>query len=1200
MYDVKKLIDVREDYVKKIRAELLGPGSEFSTPDPEHELISSGPLGRYTMGVLYPQDVVLGFDNDDTVQESEETEELIIDETPETYLGDIVNKGPREADENMDEEVGLSAQHKPSSIGITFMAKGDVDSVTTTISFATYRSARADDCVVPFAPADPTAFSIPSQISDVLSYDPKSGLLKLAPDFTREKIERVKITLSDNNKELLNAAYRLLSLYLNGYVRMPRSFDLKIDFPNEKDYLKKNVPTDGIEASVSALRKKIDDDVWSVTIMLVNEGHSDKERHEDCLFQSKIEISSEKNRFVIVENDSNTDPSSLDEEEHSLELLYREKKTYGTGLGVSVDWTVDERGGVSLWSEYMPEYEIPPMSFNLPADMVAEGKLSMKFLSDLNRSDKAEKISGLTDLVDSYEKWICGLEKTAASLNKRYKSAASKNIEECKTACKRMRSGIETLRMNEKAYDAFVLANRAMFMQRVHLKFQGNAKGIDRYSGDEDVSEFLSNIDYNEADDKHIWRPFQIAFLLMDINSIVYDDSEERDLVDLIWFPTGGGKTEAYLGLTAFTIFYRRLAYPKRSSGTTVIMRYTLRLLTAQQFNRAATLICACEHIRRDYDNRRTNYPKYVLGNDPINIGLWIGREHIPNKIIEAKKHLDDFKKTNDAKHNKFHVLKCPWCGTRLTPAGKGEGSAGKLYGYMCDGRKFSIRCTHDDCTFADELPVQVIDEELYASPPTLLFGTVDKFASLPWNGDIGAFFDKDSKGRPPELIIQDELHLISGTLGTIVGLYETSVDAICKRGNVSPKIVASTATIRRAREQCSVLYNRDVVQFPAPGLDSDDSFFAKEIEISHENGVFGRKYVGIMPSGKTKAMMEIRAMAAMLQKSYEIEGLDEEKDKYWTLTVYFNSLRDLGKASTLVDDDVKDFIKRMSYRMMRRPRNLVGADELTSRINTTHLNNTLDKLEKREYSQENINNGIYASDVLIATNMISVGIDIARLNIMLMVGQPKLTGEYIQASSRIGREYPGVAFVQYDSTKSRDRSHYERFTSYHDSFYRYVEPTSATPFSDPARTRALHAVLVSILRNRAHLDDDYSAGEFDKKLHADDIRFCKEFVVDRAAKMNMRIERGAKIDLKELESEVDRFFDRWHLLAKRLNGDTPFCFGRKYMMTTPEKGGMRLLKQFNKDEFDDDATETLTSMRNVDTVVLGEMISKWRRNHER
>ena len=325
----------------------------------------------------------------------------------------------------------------------------------------------------------------------------------------------------------------------------------------------------------------------------------------------------------------------------------------------------------------------------------------------------------------------------------------------------------------------------------------------------------------------------------------------------------------------------------------------------------------------------------------------------------------------------------------------------------------------------------------------------MDKFALLPWKKEIGSFFAAGSENRSPELIIQDELHLISGPLGTMVGLYESAIDVLCQQKGIKTKIVASTATIQRAKEQCAALYDREVSQFPHPGLNAEDSFFARESNIDYDKGSFGRKYIGLMPSGKTKAMMEVRSIAALLQKINTMDLPDEIKDKFWTLTVYFNSLKDLGKCSTLVDDDVKDFIKRTAYRLgTAKDARMIGqADELTSRVSTTELNETLDKLEKLSYSKENIEKRHFPSNVLLATNMISVGIDVARLNVMLLVGQPKLTSEYIQASSRVGRSYPGVAFAMYDGSKSRDRSHYEQFRAYHESFYKHVEPTGATPF---------------------------------------------------------------------------------------------------------------------------------------------------------
>lgn len=442
-------------------------------------------------------------------------------------------------------------------------------------------------------------------------------------------------------------------------------------------------------------------------------------------------------------------------------------------------------------------------------------------------------------------------------------------------------------------------------------------------------------------------------------------------------------------------------------------------------------------------------------------------------------------------------------------------------------------------------------------------------------------------------MIIQDELHLISGALGTIVGLYETAVDALCSQKGIRPKIIASTATIRKAKEQCSVLYNRDVMQFPAPGIDADDSFFAKEAPIDYTKGMYGRKYVGIMPSGKTTAMTEIRMMAAMLQRMDMMDLPYAVKDKLWTLTVYFNSLRDLGKASTLVDDDVKDFIVRTANRFFTTRRLIIGADELTSRVSTTELNETLDKLEKVEYSEENRAAKRYASNILLATNMISVGIDVARLNVMLMMGQPKLTSEYIQASSRVGRNYPGVVFVQYDATKSRDRSHYERFRSYHESYYRFVEPTGATPFSKPARERALHAILTTMIRFKAGLGQDKDAGCFDSEYHQDIVQEVKQYIINRVKEINNRASNGAKDDLSAVSREIQEFIEKWQILVDECvaaEGHPPLYFGRKFMVKSPGSEEHRLLKPYNSSGHDP-ALNTLTSMRNVDTPVLGQVV---------
>lgn len=1215
----KQLIDARDEYINLIKSELLGPGSEFSVPDIERELISSSPMSRYSVGILYPQENQLNQDNDETVPiiEAEENipeDEVAVEETESSEPVLTESKGNRSyefdetADENLDEEIELSAQYMPSSMGLTFIVKGSADIVRGKVSFATYRNAKISDCVVPYTPADGADdYVVPSEFSHIMAYDKEEKVFRLLRSVQKKEIRDIieRDTIPEMDHDILKQpAYRLAELCRSAYVREPHNdIEFVLDFSGS-DYIDANREIDGTTAKVTALRTKISEDIWSLTIMLVNGLSEVPAKAYHCIYQPVLKISSSDNDFVFIESSAEADINNMDDEEQSLDFLYRDKKIFGTGLGVSMDWNIDKNGVGDIWSEYFPISEVPPMSFDLPKnEKISVEQLSMKYLSDLDVTEKTIKLNALRNLVDLYKAWVAELEGITATLDPRYKSATAKNVSECKRAYERMYSGLSALESSENAYFAFVLANRAMFMQRVHLRMQQQTSDIDRYPDDEQIAGLLQDMDYRKQDDSDSrWRPFQIAFLLMDINSIINDESPERDIVDLIWFPTGGGKTEAYLGLTAFTIFYRRLTHLAELGGTAVIMRYTLRLLAAQQFTRAATLICACEYIRQDCEARKRVYPAYPLGKEPITIGLWIGGTHIPNRNTGGKgSALDCLKELTKAdkgqlryikeRYNKFQVLKCPWCGTKLVKDDKDRKLIG-AWGYrMRNNKHFYMHCTHEDCDFTDKLPIQIIDDELYENPPTLLFGTVDKFAMLPWDGRIGSFFGVGKANRSPELIIQDELHLISGALGTMVGLYETAVDAICSQKGVRPKIIASTATIRRAKEQCSVLYNREVVQFPAPGLNSEDSFFAREATISYENGIFGRKYVGLMPSGKTKAMMEIRAVAALLQRVYMMPLQDEVKDKLWTLTIYFNSLKDLGKASTLIEDDVKDFIIRTANRLFAPRRLIVSADELTSRVTTTELNETLDKLEKTEYSRANIDNKRYASNVLLATNMISVGIDVARLNVMLLIGQPKLTSEYIQASSRVGRSYPGVAFVQYDATKSRDRSHYERFRAYHESFYRFVEPTGATPFSKPARERALHAVVTAMIRQRTGLAEDKDAINFDKDYFEDAVQETEQFILERIKQINTRADNGLEDDIAEVQAEIEDYIEDWQKYARVAeDSKTAYYFGRRFMVAPPNAGLGRLLKPYNSDG-KDNARETLTSMRNVDTQVLGEIV---------
>jgi ATP-dependent helicase YprA (DUF1998 family) len=614
--------------------------------------------------------------------------------------------------------------------------------------------------------------------------------------------------------------------------------------------------------------------------------------------------------------------------------------------------------------------------------------------------------------------------------------------------------------------------NRAMLLQQLHY-------GIDtrNWIVENGLIQGLQNVLIPDINDKSTWpknpdgslrvgswRPFQIAFILINLNAMLDANHNDRKIVDLIWFPTGGGKTEAYLGLSGYTIFLKKLKN-KSDSGTSILMRYTLRLLTAQQFQRAAALICACEKIRVELEEE--------LGIDRFTIGLWVG-ELTPNKRADATRILK--KMGQGQEHdNPFVMLKCPWCGSQMGPI-KGT-RRNEVKGYKVrkiDGHETVIyKCDNEiECEFSKDsfrLPLVVIDEDIYDDPPTLLIGTVDKFAMLPWRPEARALFGfrEDGRKTPPELIIQDELHLISGPLGSMVGLYETMIEELCTYDEIKPKIIASSATISRAKEQINSLYGRgtqNVNIFPAQALNAGDSFFAYEEKDSNANP--GRLYVGIFASAlPSHTTAQVRVVSALLQSVKSIPVGDEKlRDPYWTLLTYFNSIRELGHAATLIRADITEYLNSIYIRkkITGNDRRFINVDrELTSRVNSSQITDILEELIK-EYPKEK-----YPIDVCLSTNMISVGVDIPRLGLMTVIGQPKTTSEYIQATSRVGRSKkgPGLVLTIYNCSKPRDRSHYEHFQEFHSKIYSKVEPTSVTPFSPPARERALHAILIGLIR---------------------------------------------------------------------------------------------------------------------------------------
>ena len=708
-----------------------------------------------------------------------------------------------------------------------------------------------------------------------------------------------------------------------------------------------------------------------------------------------------------------------------------------------------------------------------------------------------------------------------------------------------MKKGLQLIGKDKEVQFCFCLANEAMLIQMIHSsrKYGGTIR---------DAGNTFTKPDYFSSNWSHFrWRPFQLAFQLLVIESMANRNSTDRDIVDLIWFPTGGGKTEAYLSVACFELFYRRIKYGDVGGGTTIIKRYTLRLLTTQQFERASTLICACESLRKQHSDE--------LGDERFTLGLWVGQGTTPNKFKEAYQEYERLI-DQDIPDNPYQLQRCPWCGTRIIPSRRDNDI--KNYGVRAKADNFNFFCPEKTCEFHEYLPVNVVDEHLYREPPSLLIGTIDKFARLAWSDSPRSFFNGGPSGKrlPPSLIIQDELHLISGPLGTVAGLYESAMDVVMKAEEGKPKYIAATATIRRAAEQASMLYARGVSVFPPSGLVSDDSFFSRE-DRSHP----GRLYIGILGQYHTPVTSLIHTSAALAQSVYEKDLCEESEDAYWTQVIFHNSRRELGKTMTLCRDDIPERIKVIAVDENKK-RKRFEPEEMSANIPSQDIPVVLERLGNSRLSND-------AVDVLPCTNMFSVGVDVQRLGLIVMNGQPKTTAEYIQASSRVGRgSVPGLVVALYPNNKARDRSHYESFIPYHQALYRAVEPTSVTPYALPAMERALHAAIVIVMRYCAGLSGNNDAANFNK--NDDVINSWLESLLDR-----MKSSVGNDLPARhELEIYFEQCVDAWHHEAT----------GHGSRLVYESRGAANfpsLLKQFEpgmqpKPEI---PWATLNSMRNVD-----------------
>jgi hypothetical protein len=1032
-----------------LRRELVGPdprGEEldcsqpvsFATADKsygpwrqresgEEILQRDPPVKRYGIGVLYPAQTL---DQDDSGLDailtqattvSSESVDLPPDDplTPEGRkdLDDIQQRGGAPPSETETEELDLSSanSYRPSSVAVSFLASVTED---------TY----------------------------------------LIVEASGGRYQRFPVTIEGKDRAWWLRSPVSLHARFNGKDLL--SNDKKVIRPTEVEAL--NLKGLDIKVEVYARPSAVSKGRL-FTVCIVNRS-SASSVDEHSLFQvhfsTRFEPSDQQSEILPY-------PSVLldkpDEEEESLALLYREVETFAIGHGCAADWTTNAKRtrALSITGECLPVFETPSVTPDIRRPDGTAIDVPMAVLAGLVSGN--DGFSALEDVAGAYEQWIAEKGKEISFLDVNYRASAQRHLQECTRCAERMHEGIAFLKSDPRAMKAFRLANEAILLQQLHSRREPRSLLYDARTKRLIFAEPYNAPDPRvEVPGRGKWRAFQIAFLLMSLRSTADGNAPDRRTVELIWFPTGGGKTEAYLALSAFSILIRRLRN-STDIGVEVLMRYTLRLLTAQQFQRASGLACALEYLRQRPVNSSD------LGKVPFSIGIWLGGSSTPNTRQQARSALSALGKAQAYAENPFIITKCPWCAAEMGPVKldtKTPPALPKVYGYERQGDTVVFKCPDRACDFAQGLPILVIDEDIYDVRPTLVIGTVDKFAMLAWRPEARALFGLAPSGvresSPPGLIIQDELHLISGPLGSMVGLYEALIEELCtdrRNGVIPPKLVTSTATIRRYEDQIRDLYGRnDVALFPPPGLSAADSFFARYARLSDGSPAPGRMYVGVHAPGLGSLQTtQVRAFTALLQAPLTLP--ETARDPWWTVLTFFNSLRELGTTLSLFQSDIPDYLRVIRNRTGAQPeqiRRLRNVKELTGRLPSDEIPLAISALEA-EYGAQRT-----PVDVCLASNIIEVGVDIDRLSLMTVVGQPKTTSQYIQVTGRVGRrwwERPGIVATIYVASKPRDRSHFEKFRSYHERLYAQVEPTSVTPYSRPALERALHAVMVAYVR---------------------------------------------------------------------------------------------------------------------------------------
>lgn len=1133
----------RDYLIDKLKEDMIGPTLKFSgarelTSDlsdaernsffyyhkyngKEEEISFGGPQRKYNSGMLFPLKTQL-----DLFEDEEELEKKLENETVELEIND---KSDKEASE-ISEELISQNKYLPSTFGMTFAVSCEEEELKILFECGGYER-----------------------------------------KLVNQSIQQV-------DKEENNPWWFRKSLYSEWLVDLNKNnekFELELHdglgktFPGLKIRFDSTVRTVKL-SSENKLLKLVTINVTNIT---ENTDHRDP---SNIIFQCELKAMNVIHGFKPYPTAASLD-ARISDEDKKFDLLYSKELNYAFGQNCSTTWK-EKFGRVDLIkTTFLPEYEIKTMT----PDIKVNGeviKITHAELASVQTYEELLKI--INPLIDGYENWLSDLKKE--KILPYYEKVFQGNIKDIEKVIGRLKKGREKL-SDSKVFDAFRLTNLAMLMQMVTGRQVRSITSDDglptfdiprntifdelNYSSFDTLAESIK-LEINKSDEQSIWkqykwRGFQIAFLIMTLESFIDKESDDRENVDLIWFPTGGGKTEAYLASATFSMIYRRLSNPE-DIGTDVIMRYTLRLLTADQFQRSARLICSIDYLRKKFQTK--------LGKDEISLGMWVGEANTPNKIDDTRVLINQIMKKEKPL---FPVTSCPWCGAEMKVS-----TSGIYYGYDMPNEGLICSCPDRECSFYSNLPIYFIDEQMYRKVPTFIIGTIDKFVQLTWNPEARSFFGIDRKGNrkcsPPNLIIQDELHLISGPLGTLTGMYECLIEELAtdrrNGNNIIPKIICATATIKAYEEQINSLYARKSSSlFPPSGIDINDNFFSTVLKDKEGKNARGRKYVGVHPFTQGKLQTEVQTTASLLTSVQELP--ENQRDPFWTILSFYNSINDIGKGLVLSEQDIpsnmQNYYKNRNIDKKDR-RHIKNVKELTSRLDSDKIGFAIDEM-KVPYTNKKNN----AIDIVLASNIIEVGVDIDRLSLMTINGQPKTSAQYIQVSGRVGRKVdkrPGLVVTEYNPTNSNDKSHYEHFVEFHQKLYAQVEESSVTPFSKFAIERGLPAVIIGFLRQSfdqrrlgKSLDETYVESDEVKEK----ISLFLDSIVERAKKVDSTELASLRKCAKEILNKlVSNSYESWEYKGgeKTVNG----------FMVPLTKG---------KEDVPDEVTRVMFSMRSVDAV---------------